>query len=292
MTGIDDVALIFEGGGMRAAHTAAVVVRLLEAGLTFPFVAGVSAGASHTANYLAGDAWRARASFTTFAADPQFGSWRTFVRGRGMFHSDYIYRHSSGPDDALPYDFSAFEAHPSAMSVTGFRCSDGETVHWGRDDIAVMDDLMARVQASSSLPILMPPVEIDGELYVDGALGPTGGIALDAARAAGYRRFFVVLTQQRDYVKAPLPYPRLYERRFRRYPAVARALAARAGHYNATREELFALERSGEAYVYAPERMAIRNSERDVARLEAAYADGWEQSGREFATWKDFLALA
>lgn len=292
MTGIDDVALIFEGGGMRAAHTAAVVVRLLEEDWTFPFVAGVSAGASHTANYLARDAWRARASFTTFAADPQFGSWRTFVRGRGMFHSDYIYRRSSGPDDALPYDFAAFEAHPSAMSVTGFRCRDGQAVHWGRDDVGVIDDLMARVQASSSLPILMPPVEIDGDLYVDGALGPTGGIALDAARAAGYRRFFVVLTQQRDYVKRQLPYPWLYRSRYRRYPAVADALLARADHYNATRQELFELERSGEAYVYAPQRMPIANSERDVTRLEAAYADGWEQSGRELGAWKDFLGLA
>ncbi len=37
---ITDVALIFEGGGMRAAYTAAVVTRLLEEGINLvPFMA-------------------------------------------------------------------------------------------------------------------------------------------------------------------------------------------------------------------------------------------------------------
>ena len=58
---VPDVALIFEGGGMRAAHTSAVVVQLLEAGIVFPFVAGISAGSTNTLNYLSGDVWRARA---------------------------------------------------------------------------------------------------------------------------------------------------------------------------------------------------------------------------------------
>lgn len=49
---IDDVALIFEGGGMRASYTAGVVTTLLERKLSFPKVYGISAGASHTVNYV------------------------------------------------------------------------------------------------------------------------------------------------------------------------------------------------------------------------------------------------
>ncbi|NLH70181.1 MAG: patatin family protein, partial [Brooklawnia sp.] len=40
---VTDAALIFEGGGMRASYTAAVVVALLNAGLHFDWVAGISA---------------------------------------------------------------------------------------------------------------------------------------------------------------------------------------------------------------------------------------------------------
>ena len=61
---ITDVALIFEGGGMRAAYTAAVVTRLLEEGINFGAVYGISAGSSHTVNYVSRDSERARASFT------------------------------------------------------------------------------------------------------------------------------------------------------------------------------------------------------------------------------------
>ncbi|MDN6132479.1 MAG: patatin-like phospholipase family protein, partial [Corynebacterium casei] len=78
---LNQTALLFEGGGMRASYTSGMVVALLEAGIHAPFVAGISAGASNTANYLSHDGPRARDSFTDFAADPKFGDWRTFLRG-------------------------------------------------------------------------------------------------------------------------------------------------------------------------------------------------------------------
>ena len=95
---VPDVALIFEGGGMRAAYTSAVVVELLKAGLVFPFVAGISAGASNTANYLAGDGPRAKASFTTFAADPRFGGLGTFGGfANGLFIVAICHHHTVIP---------------------------------------------------------------------------------------------------------------------------------------------------------------------------------------------------
>lgn len=286
---VPDVALVFEGGGMRAAYTSAVVVALVEAGLVFPFVAGISAGASNTVNYLTGDAWRARASFTTFAADPQFGNWRTFVRGQGLFNSDYIYRRTSGPGEALPFNYPAFLAHPAEFAIEAFRARDGATVRWGRADIREHQDLMARVQASSTMPVVMPPVEIDGEVYVDGALGATGGIAIDAAREAGFSKFLVVLTQERGYAKGPMSNPWFYRRHFRRYPSVADALLTRWSRYNATRDELFQLERQGDAYLFAPNAMTVSNGERNVAKLEAAHAQGLAQIAREMPALREFL---
>ena len=40
---INDVALVFEGGGMRNAYTAAVVSEFVEQGLFFDHVSGISA---------------------------------------------------------------------------------------------------------------------------------------------------------------------------------------------------------------------------------------------------------
>ena len=72
-TRVDDVALVFEGGGMRGTYTAALVQVLLEAGLFFPWVGGISAGCTNTVNMVSRDLWRTREAFVGLTTDPQAG---------------------------------------------------------------------------------------------------------------------------------------------------------------------------------------------------------------------------
>lgn len=288
---VNDTALVFEGGGMRASYTSGVVVALLEAGLHLPWVGGISAGASNTCNYVSHDPWRARHSFTDFASDPRFGNWRSFARGQGWFNAQYIYEETSLPDQALPFDWDTFVADPAQVRIGAFDATSGEQVHWGREDLTSLRDLMVRVRASSTMPVVMPPVSIDGRVYVDGALGPSAGIPIDAARADGYERFVVVLTQERGFVKPPARGEWYLRRHFRRYPAVPEALAARPARYNAVREELWDLEASGQAYLFVPEHMPVGNGERDVARLRASHEAGLAQARREIPAIRAFLGV-
>ncbi|MCY1157959.1 MAG: patatin family protein [Citricoccus sp.] len=288
---VTDTALLFEGGGMRASYTSAMVVALLEAGIHLDFVAGISAGSSNTANYLSRDPWRARHSFVDFAADPKFGNWRTFVRGDGLFNAKYIYEETGLPDQALPYDWEAYCSNPATVRIGAFDAESGEQVWWGRQDTPAIQDLMVRVRASSTMPVLMPPVHLDGRTYVDGALGPDGGIPVSAAEEAGHDRFLAVLTRERDYVKGPERFPRFYLRYFRKHPAIAEALLTRWTRYNQTRERLFDLERQGKAYLFVPERMPVSNGERNVARLRASHEAGLAQARREIPAIRDFLGL-
>jgi predicted patatin/cPLA2 family phospholipase len=288
---VTGTALLFEGGGMRASYTSAMVVALLEAGIHLDFVAGISAGSSNTANYLARDAWRARHSFVDFAADPKFGNWKTFVRGDGLFNAKYIYEETGLPDQALPYDWDTYRANPATVRIGAFDAESGAPVWWGREDTPEIQDLMVRVRASSTMPVLMPPVQLGGRTYVDGALGPDGGIPVSAAEDAGYDRFLAVLTRERDYVKGPERFPRFYLRYFRRHPAIAEALLTRWTRYNRTREKLFDLERQGRAYLFVPERMPVSNGERNVAKLRASHESGLEQARREIPAIRDFLGL-
>lgn len=288
---ITDTALIFEGGGMRAAYTSAVVAEFIQQGLFFDWVAGISAGSSNTCNYVSRDAWRARETFTDFAADPKFGGMRTFVRGQGMFNAEYIYQNTSLPDQALPFDWTTFADNPARINIGSFNATRGEEVVWTRDDLATLPDLMIRVRASSTMPMLMPPVVIDSETYVDGALAPNGGIALDVAQRAGFKKFVVVLTQPRDYVKRPARNLGLFRAHFRRLPSVPDALAARPSNYNRTRQELVDLEASGAAYVFWPDSMPIGNGERNVAKLRATHELGLAQIRRELPAIREFVGL-
>ena len=288
-THITDTALIFEGGGMRASLTSAMVVTLLNADLAFDWVAGISAGASNTVNYLSGDARRARRSFVEFAADEQFGGLRYFARGQGMFNAEYIYQQAGGPEEALPFDWKAFQASPADMRIIAFDAVTGEEVVWSRADTPHIDDLMIRVRASSTMPGLMPPVHLNGHVYVDGAMGDDGGIALSQAQREGFEKFVIVLTQERSYRKAPQRFPAIYRGIFRRYPALADALLTRWKRYNETRERIFALEAEGKAHVFVPERMPVDNSTRNLSRLAAAHRMGLSQVRRELPVMREFL---
>lgn len=288
---VTGTALLFEGGGMRASLTSAVVVTLLEAGIYVDYVAGISAGSSNSANYLARQAGRARRSFVEFAADPKLGSLRTFARGDGLFNAKYIYEQTGLPDQALPFDWDTFHRNPATLRIGGFDANTGEAVWWSKDDMPTMHDAMVRIRASSTMPVLMPPVTIGDNTYVDGALGPAGGIPLDVAERDGYERFLVILTRERSYVKRPQRFPSFYRRYFRRYPAIAEALEQRWHRYNATRERLFELEREGRAYLFVPERMPVSNSERSVAKLAAAHELGLAQARRELPRIREFLGV-
>lgn len=288
-----DTALIFEGGAMRAVHGSGALVALLEAGVDLPWVGGISAGATHTLNYASRDRWRSRAAFTDFAADPRFGGWRSLARGTGYFNAQFIYQESGLPDEVLPFDWEGYRRHRTAVRIGALNAETGETVYWGRDDMLEPDDMFVRVRASSTLPVMMPPTRIDGELYVDGALGTSGGIPLEAARADGYRRFLVVLSQPRDFVKHLGRQERLVQRVFRNYPAVADALQSRPERYNAVRAELFDLEAAGEAYLFLPRSVddLVHGTERAVAKLNASHDAGKAQAREEMPRIREFLGL-
>ncbi|MSS44707.1 patatin family protein [Cutibacterium sp. WCA-380-WT-3A] len=290
-TSIDGTALVLEGGGMRAAYTSAVVVKLLGLGWEFPQVCGISAGSSLTANYISRDPERTRLSFTDFAADPRFGNLGTWLAGRGYFDAEYIYQRTAEPHQALPFDFATFRASRQAFRIGATRTSDGKQEWFTREDVATMDDLMVRVRASSTMPGFMPPVTINGVEYVDGALGEAGGIPIDGARLDGYDRFFVVCTRPRDYVKNDVKRPQTLRRLFRHRPAVAEAIITRPARYNATREMLRDLEADGKAYVFYPRVMPVTNKEKNVTKLRQAYALGMAQVNSELPQWRDFLGV-
>ena len=126
---IKDTALIFEGGGMRASYTAGFLNNLLENQLYFDYVAGISAGSSHTVNYLSRDPERARRSFVEIAQDPNFGGWKSFLKGEGFFRSQYLYEETSLPGGFLPLDFETFMANPAQLRIGTFDLCLGKVVY-------------------------------------------------------------------------------------------------------------------------------------------------------------------
>ena len=292
---IPDVALIIEGGGMRVSGTAGAVITLIEHDLNFGRVYGISAGSSHTVNYVSRDIPRTKASFVDLVEDPDFGGIGSFLRGDGYFNAPHLYEGLAadleGTDALMAFDFDMFQANPADIHIEAFDWDSGETVAWTKADCPTLRDMMLRVRASSTMPIFMPPVHIDGRTYMDGGMGTNWGILLDAAQRDGYERFFIIRSRPRGYRKSPMggASKALMRAVFRKHPLVAERSIERWQPYNELCDRIEELEKSGAACVFYPEVMDVTSRTTDLAALQRAYERGYEQAQREVEAWLRWL---
>ncbi|WP_080802822.1 patatin-like phospholipase family protein [Arabiibacter massiliensis] len=286
---IRNVALIFEGGGMRNSYSAGALSVMLDAGLFFDDVYGLSAGATNAIDYVSRDAARAEASFTTCLDDLAFRWWIAPLAGAdgldALLHGDG--RARSGC--RLPFDFAAFQTNPARVTLQAIDRDSGRTVFFTRDDFPSEEELMLRVRASTSYPIIVPPTWVDGRALYDGGIGVGGGIMLPRATDDGLRRYFVVCTRPRGYRRPERP-NRLYDAYFWRRPRLRAALDTWAQRYNAELDRLARLEAEGRAYVFYANDQGVANTERDERKLKANFQRGRAQAQKELPTWERFLS--
>lgn len=285
---VHGVALVFEGGGMRNSYSAGAVSVLLEQGIFFDDVYGLSAGATNVIDYLSRDAARAKASFTSCLDNLAFRRWLLPVVGADGLAATLRGDRLARPGCVLPFDFGAFSENPARLTLQAVERDSGRTTWFERADFATEDALMARVRASSSYPVIMPPTWIDGRAYYDGGVGEGGGIMVGRAMDDGLRRFFVVCTRPRGYRK-PLKPNRLYDAFFWRRPAMRALLDSWARRYSAELDRLERLEAEGRAHVFYANDQGVENTERDERKLAENFRRGRAQALAELPAWERFL---
>ena len=279
-----DAALVLEGGGMRGQYASGVLDWLLQAGFRFPYVIGVSAGISNAASYVAGQFGRNRQVFTTFAGDPRYFSWRNWWREGNPFGMDFIYRELP---EHIPFDFAAFAAAPGRFRIGATDCATGRAVFFDKPDAPLGEAL----RASASLPLVGSMARVNGKLYLDG--GIAAPIPFRQAAADGYPRSVVVLTRNRGFRKAP---PGAAVRaairwKYRRFQALAAAVARQPETYNRALDELEAEEAAGRVLVIRPTQpLAVGRYSQDRAELERLYQNGYADAQAGADQLRGFLS--
>jgi predicted patatin/cPLA2 family phospholipase len=279
-----DAALVLEGGGMRGQYASGVMDGFLRAGIRFPYVIGVSAGISNAASYVAGQAGRNREIFTRFAGDRRYFSWRNWLRGGNPFGMDVIYRELP---DHIPFDFEAFAASPVRFRVGATDCATGRAVFFDKEEVPLAEALMA----SASLPMVGRMARVKGRLYLDG--GIAAPIPFRQAAADGYGRRVVVLTRNRGFRKhAPGAAVRAAIRwKYRRFPALAEAVARQHETYNRALDELEAEEAAGRVRVIRPSHpLAVGRYSQNREALERLYQNGLADAAARADELRGFLS--
>ena len=264
--------LVVEGGGLRTIFSAGVCDAFLDLDLPLPnYTIGVSAGLAYGVSYLARQPRRNLKLVTTYANDPRDMSLRNLAnpKNRSYFGLKFVYE--TIPTRLLPFDYDSFDAYPGTVEavVTNLNTGLAEYLPLPRRDCPNL-----LLEASCAIPMMFPAIEYGGQFYYDG--GCADAIPWKRAFEAGCDRVVVVLTRERDYRKESDRSLRVLESTFRKYPAFVETMRTRAAHYNASREELFALEQEGKLIVIAPEdTLGCSRTEKDTEVLRGLWQAGY-----------------
>ena len=288
---VTDCALVFEGGGYRGCFSAGIANVLLEQGIHFDYVCGLSAGASNTVNYLSRDQWRVKHSFILSGRAREAVGLPSILRGKRYFDADYIYE-TAAEDGTWPFDWDTFVANPAGRCIQAFERDTGRTVRFGHDELTRdLHRTLDLVRASSTLPGMMKPLPVDGKVLMDGGLGTGAGIPLGMAEDAGYEKFVFVATRPRGYRKKP-PTKRdrsLYLALARDHPYLRNALLTRWERYNAELDRVEGLAREGRCLIIYPEVMGVSSGTASPRKQAAEYEAGHAQGLRELPRIREFV---
>lgn len=285
-----DCALVFEGGGYRGSFSAGVSSALLEEGIYFDYVCGLSAGASNTVNYVSRDRWRVREAFMVGDKVKDAVGLRSFLRGRGYFDADFLYEEAI-QNGVFPFDWDTFTANPARLCIQAFERDTGRTVRFRREDMTSPVRLASLVRASSTLPGFMRPNPVDDRVLYDGGLGAGAGIPVCLAEDDGLERFLFVATRVRGYRKQP-PTDRerkVYTKIAKDYPYLRNAMLTRWERYNDALAHVEELAEQGRALIIYPDEMNVSSSTVNPKKLEATFEQGYRQAVREMGRIRAFL---
>lgn len=261
--------LVLEGGAMRGLFTAGVIDVMMENGIDFDGLVGVSAGSSFGCNFKSRQPGRVLRYNLRFGKDPRYMGLRSLLSTGDLVGAEFAYH--TLPLELDIFDCATFEKNPMEFHLVCTDVHTGEPVYYRMDKVDY--DSLEWLRASASMPVVTRPVRVaDGHLLLDG--GISDSIPLEYFQRQGFGRNVVVLTQPIDYRKKPAK-KWVFDLFMRKYPAIAEAMGRRHEMYNAQLDFVHSQARLGKAFVIAPsEPLPIGRVEMNPDKMKSVYAMG------------------
>ncbi|WP_283152121.1 patatin-like phospholipase family protein [Guptibacillus hwajinpoensis] len=285
---MNSVGLVLEGGGMRGVYTAGVLEYMMEHELYFPYVIGVSAGACNAASYLSRQNGRNRKVLIDYVNHPEYISYKNLFRKKQLFGMDLIFNEI--PSTHVPFDFDAFQNATEQFVIGTTDITTGKPYYFNKKDDG--EQILSILRASSSLPFMAPPVQINNRFHLDG--GITDPIPVQKSEADGNKSHVVVLTRNEGYRKQKSKLSWMIQRLYRKNPALAKAITTRYVHYNQTLDHIEA-NRENYFIIQPSSPLEVARIEKSQLRLTTLYNQGYEEMKshhKELEAWLEKRELA
>ncbi len=284
---LTDGALLLEGGSFRGIYTAGVCDVLMERGIHFRCIAGVSAGALNGLNILTRQVGRFASFCLLHRDDWRYTGIGAIPGNAGLMGFRFLFHDM---EKVYPIRDALLSEKNRRFVPVATDCETGQAAYLECDNA---EDMMAASRASSSLAFVSRIARLNGKKLLDG--GYSVSVPLDWAIKQGYRKRVAILTREtrfrKDAVKPKTL--KLLHRFYRRYPSFCEAAENVPNEYAATREKLEQQMQSGETFVIAPQTpVEISSMEKDTDKLYALYVRGRTDGERALPALQAYLERA
>ena len=282
------LGIVAEGGASRTVYSAGVMDTLLKNGIVADYFLGVSAGIAFGASYCSMQPERNRKLIENFFCTPEYFGAKHLLNpaNRSYYNLDYVF--GKVPNELLFFDFEALQRNPARV-IAGV--TDLETAEPVYMELDRADREFKALRASCALPLLFPPIEINGRKYMDGGIADS--IPFKKALADGCDKLIVILTRERGYIKRDEPTKKLLSAAYKKYPAFCRLLETRAERYNQSVAELEKLREQGKVFVYNPKKsLLVSRTENDKQKIMRLYDHGVKHAEWSMESLHRYLSAA
>jgi len=275
--------LILEGGAVRGIFTAGVLDRLMENGIYYPYVVGVSAGGGNAMSYVSRQIGRTARQINAPKSESYFGL-KQFVEVHKIINLDKMaYEY---PYKQFPFDFDTYFNSDIDVEYACTCCETGKAEFFSEKKDPAR--LLTIVKATCSVPMLCDPVELGGKHYLDGSIADS--IPIQHALDMGCDKVVIVLTKP-DANVAPTNYAKfrkVISHMYKDYPEFVDACMERVENYNKTTALMDSLQKEGRAFVIRPQIPTISKFEQDSRKIMELYRHGYSLMDRRLIELVDW----
>lgn len=261
-------SLVLEGGTFRPIFSAGAMDALLDLGLEFDYVIGVSAGICNGFSYVSKQKERNLEVVRQFRHDKRYMGKRHYLKERSLFGIDFIYNQI--PNALIPFDYDTFMENPCQIRVGVTNVESGKCEYL---DGKMTDKTNVMLQATCAIPFVFPAIKIGKNKYYDGGLSDP--IPIKKAMKDGNKKHLILLTRTKEYRKELNTSTKMAAKTIRHiYPKLESVLLNRHLLYNDTVAFCDKLEAEGSAVVLRPS-YELDSMEKDIEQLNKNYEAGY-----------------
>ena len=266
-----DCNLCLQGGAMRSVFTDGVLDCLIDNNILFKNIYGISASSKDMFYYAAMDKESAYKANILCATDPNTFNMSNALLGKPVINTKYYIEEIR--NKKYPYNLDKINELGINLYI-GCTNIDSISIEYFK---APCDNLDLKIEASCSLPVIQPIIEIDNKRYLDG--GIVENIPLSEA-LKNNKKIIVVTTREKGF-KSIESQTSAIENQFIKMTyqdnqALVNKLLNRNNDYDMELKNLDELESKNQVFVIRPSVAPnISRLERDTNKLKELYQDGY-----------------